>query len=235
MPRFGVFFIPPARSPFYRLGTSILGYDVRRGQDTHQDNFIRAQLPDFDDAYVKRPQKHGIHCTIVAPQTCRYGDLDTINYEIERILNCFSETSLFEMSAKSEFVTYWGKKRQIAVLQYQANPSMLMLHTLLVSQLVKYVVATGDLPTQNIVAHEYHRIKHFKTPFIFDRFTPHFTLLFPYKGNKHDEMQEMLYALFGLFKKQLIESICLMVQPEKDAKWLIHREYHRGDYPEMPE
>lgn len=234
MPRFGVFFVPPARNPFYRLGTSILGYDVRRGQDTHQDNFIRAQLPDFDEAYVKRPQKHGIHCTIVAPQTCRYGDLDTISYEIERILNCFAETTIFELSASSDFVTYWGKKQQIAVLQYEANPAMLMLHTLLVSQLINYAMPQPKLPSQGS-AHEYHRIQHFNTPFIFDGFTPHFTLLFPYKGDKHSEMQEMLYSLFGQFKKQIVESICLMVQANTDSQWTIHREYQRSDYPAIPE
>ena len=40
MPRFGVFFVPPARSPFFRLATSILGYDARREQ-----LLTTAQLP----------------------------------------------------------------------------------------------------------------------------------------------------------------------------------------------
>lgn len=234
MPRFGVFFVPPSRSPFYRLGTSVLGYDVRLGEDTHPDNFIRTQLPDFDEAYVKRPAKHGIHCTIVAPQHCRYGDLDAISYDIEAGLSCFAETSMFEMSAQSELISFWGKKQQIAVLQYQANPALLMLHTLLVSQLVKYVTPDGELLTQE-ARHEYHRIHHFNYPFIFDGFTPHFTLLFPYKGDKHSEMKETLYSLFGKFKKHLIESICLMVQPDKDSRWTIHKEFQRGDYPQRPE
>ena len=233
MPRFGVFFVPPARSPFYRLGTSILGYDVRREQDSHQDNFIRAQLPGFDVDYVRRPRKHGIHCTILAPQVCRYGDLDSISYDIECSLNYFAETTTFEIMAASDFVTYWGKKQQIAVLKYQANPSLLILHTLLLSQLVKYIRPETKLPSQELL-HEYHRKRYFNTPFIFDGFTPHFTLLFPYKGDKHSEMQETLYSLFGQFKKQVIESICLMVQPDKDAQWTIHHEYQRADYPQMP-
>ena len=233
MPRFGVFFVPLARSPFYRLGTSILGYDVRREQDAHQDNFIRAQLPDFEEEYVKRPAKHGIHCTILAPQTCRYGDLDAMSYDINAILNCFAETTVFEMSAQSEFVTYRGKKQQIAVLQYQANPAMLMLHTLLVSQLMKYVSPGTELPSQDL-SHEYYRIRHFNYPFIFDGFTPHCTLLFPYKGDKHSEMKETLYSLFGQFKKQVIESICLMVQADKNARWRIYREFNRSDYPQAP-
>ena len=226
--------MPPARSPFYRLGTSILGYDVRREQDTHQDNFIRAQLPDFHEDYVKRPRKHGIHCTIVAPQACRYGDLASISYDIECSLNCFAENTIFEMSAASDFVTYWGKKQQIAVLQYEANPAMLMLHTLLVSQLMKYVTPDTELPSQEL-AHEYHRIQHFNYPFVFDGFTPHFTLLFPYKGNRHHDMQDTLYSLFGQFKKQLIESICLMVQPDKESQWQIHQEFNRSDYPQIPD
>lgn len=231
MPRFGVFFVPPARSPFYRLGTSIHGYDVRRAQAAHQDNFIRAQLPEFDEEYVKRPQKHGIHCTIVAPQTCRYGDLDAIAFEMERILNCFAQTTTFEIHAQSELVAFWGKKQQIAVLQYEANPATLMLHTLLVSHLSKYAKPTSDLPTQESL-HEYHRIHNFNTPFIFDGYTPHFTILFPYKGNQHEEMQRSLYSIFGQFKKLVLDSICLMVQPDKNSKWIIHHEFERMNFPQ---
>ncbi|MGB7339936.1 MAG: DUF1045 domain-containing protein [Phototrophicaceae bacterium] len=230
MPRFGVFVVPPARNPFYRLGTSILGYDVRREQAAHADNFIRAQLPDFDEEFVKRPQKHGIHCTVVAPQECRIGDLPAIQYEMERILNCFAASTQFKLSAADDFVTYWGKKQQIAVLQYAANPAMLMLHTLLVAQLAQYVVPDIDLPTQD-VAHEYHRIHHFNYPFVFDGYTPHFTLLFPYKGNQHEAMQDALYSLFGQFKQMIVEGLCLMMQADKDTQWTIVHEFHRHEYP----
>ena len=231
MPRFGVFFVPPARSPLYRLGTSIHGYDVRRAQPSHQDNFIRAQLPEFDEEFVKRPQKHGIHCTIVAPQVCRYGDLNAIAFEMEAILNCFAQTTTFEITAQSDLVSFWGKKQQIAVLQYEANPAMLMLHTLLVAQLSQYAKPNADLPSQENL-HEYHRINNFNTPFIFDGFTPHFTILFPYKGNQHEAMQRSLYSIFGQFKKIILDSICLMVQPSKKEKWVIHREFERKDYPQ---
>jgi len=234
MPRFGVFFVPPARSPFYRLGTSIHGYDVRREEASHPDNPIRAQLPDFDKEWVRRPAKHGIHCTIVAPQYCRYGDLDSIHYEVEKSLNCFAHATVFEMTAAQDMVCYWGKKEQIAVLKYAANPNLLMMHTLLVSQLAKYVTPETDLPTQEL-AHEYHRIHHFNYPFVFDGFTPHFTLLFPYKGDKHTQMQQAIYSLFGQFKKQVVDSICLMVQSGKDAQWTIHKEYHLLDYPQKPD
>lgn len=230
MPRFGVFFVPPARSPFFRLGTSVIGYDARRQSTVPEDNFIRKQLPDFDIEYIKRPYKHGIHCTLTAPQTCRYGDLDSIHYEIERILSCFDPSTVFEMNAKSEFVAFWGKKQQITVLQYEANPALLMLHTLLVSQLAKYITPDSE-PAAPLIAHKFYRIKHFNYPFVFDGFTPHFTLLFPYKGDNHDDLREKLYGLFSHFKKQVIESICLMVQADTDAHWHIHREYERLDYP----
>ncbi|MEM9950827.1 MAG: DUF1045 domain-containing protein [Chloroflexota bacterium] len=230
MPRFGVFFVPPARSPFFRLGTSIIGYDARREQATHPDNFIRAQLPDFDEEYIKRPYKHGIHCTVVAPQACRTGDLDAISYEIEKCLNCFAEETQFELFATDELVDFWGKKQQIVVLKYDANPAMLMLHTLLVSQLAQYSIPETTLPTQDL-AHEYHRIHHFNYPFIFDGFTPHFTLMFPYKGNQHVQVQEVLYSLFGQFKQLIVDSLCLMVQADRDAHWFIHKEYELLAYP----
>ncbi|MGJ3237522.1 MAG: DUF1045 domain-containing protein [Anaerolineae bacterium] len=234
MPRFGVFFVPAARTAFYRLGTSIIGYDVRSQQPAHQDNFIRKQLPEFDTAYVQRPYKHGIHCTLVAPQACRYGDLDAIGYEITTALNSFEASTEFLLEAGQEFVAFWGKKQQIVVLQYRANPALLMLHTLLVVQLRHYALPDADLPTQS-VPHEYHRIQHYRYPFVFDGFTPHFTLLYPYKGGRVPQMQQVLYGLFGQFNHQVVDSICLMVQADKDAQWTIHREFQRMDFPKMPE
>lgn len=234
MPRFGVFYVPPAHNPFYRLATSILGYDARRNNHVPEDNFIRKQLPDFDEKFVKRPSNHGIHCTIVAPQSCRYGDLNAISYDIERSLNCFNEATNFEIHAEPDFVSFWGKKQQIVVLKYKANPEMLMLHTLLVAQLKSYVLPEIDLPTQEL-PEEYHRINHFNYPFVFDAYTPHFTLLFPYTGDKHTELAETLESLFAHFKKQVVNSICLMVQPDRQSKWEVYREYMRSDYPQAIE
>lgn len=233
MPRFGVFFVPPARSPFFRLGTSVIGYDARQEAPTHADNFIRAQLPNFDEDYIKRPYKHGIHCTVVAPQVCRTGDLTAISYEIERCLNCFAQETQFILDASSELVDFWGKKQQIVVLKYQANPAMLMLHTLLIAQLISYAMPKTTLPTQS-APHEYHRIHHFNMPFLFDGFTPHFTLMFPYKGTQHQELQDTLYSIFGQFQHLLVDSLCLMTQPDKKSHWSIYKEYALADYPQQP-
>lgn len=230
MPRFGVYYVPSAHLPFFRLGTSIIGYDARTERLSPSENIIRAQLPNFDPAHVMRPQHHGIHCTIVAPHYCRYGDLETIHYDIDHCLRCFEAETAFELHAKSPLVEFWGKKQQIVTLQYSANTGLQILHTLLVAQLNKYI-RPKTTPSRQQTAHEFHRAQHFHYPFLFDSYKPHFTLMHPYKGDDHAELAHRLHTLFGQFKVLTFESICLMVQPHKKAQWQIYHEYLRRDYP----
>jgi hypothetical protein len=229
MPRFAIYYLPPAHSPFYRLGTSILGYDNRREQPTYTDNFIRGQIPAFDEAFVKLPKSHGLHCTIVGPQECRGGDLGAIGQTIERILNCFAQETAFTLQAQGQLVHFWGKEKEIVVLRYEANPAFLMLHTLLVASLAPYSEARQ---AGGESLHHTHRSKNYHNPYIFDDFVPHFTLLYPYKGHAYDELERVLQGIFRSFTSHSLDSICLMVQEYAGDNWRIFHEFYRADYPQ---
>jgi hypothetical protein len=229
MPRFAVYYLPPVHSPFYRLGTSILGYDSRREQATYTDNFIRGQIPSFDESFVKLPRPHGLHCTIVSPQSCRGGDLGAISQTIECILNCFAQETAFSMQAQGQLIHFWGKQKEIVVLRYEANPAFLMLHTLLVSSLAKYG-EQGQAEGETL--HHQHRSRYYHSAFIFDDFVPHFTLLYPYKGQGHNEVEQVLQGIFRSFTSHTLDSICLMVQEQRGENWRIFHEFYRADYPQ---
>lgn len=230
MPRFAIYYLPPAHSPFYRLGTSILGYDVRREQPSYTDNFIRGQIADFDESFVKLPKPHGLHCTILSPQTCRGGDLGAIAQTIERILNCFSQDTAFTMQAQGELIRFWGDKREIVVLRYEANSAFLILHSLLLASLAKY--AEVEASAIEAPLHHAHRSKYFHSAYIFDDFVPHFTLLYPYKGREHAAVESVLQGIFRSFTSHRLDSLCLMVQENAGENWRIFHEFQRIDYPQ---
>lgn len=238
MLRFAVCHIPPARSPFYRLGTSILGYDIRSQRGIYLANPIRAQIPDFDETFVEKSQKVGFHATLYGAPYCEEGDLKAIVHEIERILNCFSPVTSFELKASSEFVTLWGEDNEIAVLRYDPNQSFLMLHTMLVTQLAPYGEFSVEQqtaqknPEQFASAQEAYRALYFHSPYLFDNFRPHYTLLYPYKGNEHQKVTNSIQSIFAGFKQHTLESICLLIKEDDDANWKIHKEFHFIDYPQ---
>lgn len=237
MIRFAICHIPPARSPFYRLGTSILGYDIRSQREIYLDNPIRAQISNFDEAFVNLPKVAGLHCMLYGLPYCRRGDLPTISYEIERILNCFSPEAKLELHAHSELIAFWGEEQQIVVLHYKPNDTLKMLHTMLVTQLAPYgTSSTIQDPAQEnpeqLSAHQLHRISHFHYPYIFEDFKPHYTLLNPYTGDEHQEVANNLQSIFNGFKQHKLESICLLIKTQASEKWQIYKEFHFIDYPQ---
>lgn len=236
MPRFGVYYVPPADTDLYQFGTSIQNFDSRAIQGHTGDNPIRAQLPEFDESYVNRPPHHGLHMTLFGQPQCRKGDLPSIAYELHEILCCFAPQTQFTLSAKEEFVSYWGKNQQIVVLQYHANNALLMLHTLMIAKLSTYVSDShhgrrlrGNPNTFS--SQQAYRVKHFHSPFVLDGFNPHFTILKAYTGNQHAAMRPALETLFADARQLTMESICLMVQDDGTNFWRIHTEFACHAYP----
>src|SRR5262245_65402329 len=61
--RYAIYFVPPADSALYRLGSSLLGYDCYRGADVA---FPR-ELPDDWAELTAAPRRYGFHGTLMAP------------------------------------------------------------------------------------------------------------------------------------------------------------------------
>lgn len=233
MPRFAIYYVPPSRSPFYRLGTSLVRYDVRAKTMLYGDNPIRAQIPQFREEYVAKPQPHGLHSTIAGPYQFDMNDLPDIEATITDILSCFDPTSQFTLRTSREFISFWGQKRDIVVLRYEPNAALIALHTMLLTGLVRYASGSAYYPKyKDDAAHfsetEWQRIRHFYHPNVLDGYNPHFTLLAPYTEHRYlKEVERILRSLFGKFTIHKLESICLMVQEDTGENWQIYREFER--------
>lgn len=232
MPKFAVYTITPADSSHYQHGSEILGYDVRTGKFLPTDNLTRAKLPEFDEAWIQRPQTYGFHVTTGYSLYCEADTLPEIEAELESVCRCFGDVD-FMLIPENERVVFW--RDTIAVLHYKPNINMAMLHTLITARV-------NPLGTGSNVSASYaqkdpseldptlaHRVKKYHTPYMVDGWSPHFTLMMPYTGEKKAEMKS---ALLDLFPDEPIhvKSICLLYREDDETHYRLHREYHLADY-----
>lgn len=240
MPKFAVYYVPQAEDDFYRLGTSILGYDVRARKSVQMPKELQDRLGGFDQDWVKDARPYGFHLTIGDAIDFGFGDILSIEHEIDDILNCFDPGHPFTLQRRKEdFVTFWGKQKEIVVLRYDSNDHLKVLHTLVAARVHPLGVGSGYLQSylknpKQYVDRSYldHRILKFYSPTVLDSYSPHFTLLNPYTGEDHDDLKRLFSEIFGQFSRIRLDSICLLVQMHGDENWEIYKEFKRESYPE---
>ena len=72
MPKFAVYdSLPQEDDPFYRLGTQILGYDVRARTLVPSSSF-QESLGQLDEAWTAISQPYGFHLTISDAIDCHW-------------------------------------------------------------------------------------------------------------------------------------------------------------------
>lgn len=78
MPRYAIYFVPPASTEFFRFGSAVLGYDCYTGASLKHLSFFDSE-PDFWDAVTANPRRYGFHATLKAPfhllPSCREAQL----------------------------------------------------------------------------------------------------------------------------------------------------------------
>jgi hypothetical protein len=234
MPKFAVYYIPPAESDLYQRGSEILGYDVRTGKMLPSENPTRAALPEFDPAWAALPQTYGFHVTTGYSLYFDLDNLPQIEQAIEEVINCFSKGVAFMLTPAQERIVFW--QDEIVVLRYDPNPATLMLHTMLIACVnplgtgsnVSEAYSQKDvtsLPPVNV-----HRVRKYYTPYMLDGWVPHFTLMMPYTGAQSEAMRAALLDLFD-DKPLHVESICLLVRQDEDTHYRLHREFWLADFP----
>ncbi len=235
MPKFAVYYIPPAESALYRHGSEILGYDVRSGQFLPQLTPARAALPEFDPAWVAQPQTYGFHVTTGYSLYFEWAALPEIEREMDDVFNCFGKDVTFTFTPADERLVLW--QDEIFALRYDPNPALLMLHAMLIARVnplgtgsnVSQAYARKDLANLDPVSA--HRVRRYYTPYMLDGWIPHFTLMMPYTGQNRAAMHTALLDLFDTGPVQ-VESICLLVMDDAETHYHLHREYHLRDYPQ---
>jgi hypothetical protein len=157
--------------------------------------------------------------------------LPQIEAEMEMLIGCFGRDVVFELSPAEDPIPFW--RGSIAVLHFDPNPAMMMLHTLITARInpfgthstVSDSYASKD--PQELDPVKAARVKNFYTPYILDGWKPHFSLMYPYAGTQPDAMR---LALMSLFPSQnlAVRSICLLIRDDNDTHYRLHREFLLG-------
>jgi putative phosphonate metabolism protein len=66
IPRYAIYYVPPAGSALERFGAALLGYDARSGSELAFPDDVVQMAPDWRDL-TKDARKYGFHATLKAP------------------------------------------------------------------------------------------------------------------------------------------------------------------------
>lgn len=235
MSRFAVYYVPPADSELYRLGTGILGYDVRAGERVERGWWVDDDLGGWDEEWVKWARPYGFHCTLGDAINFQAHELPAIEWELEELWDCLDPTnSLTLWQREEEPVRIPEGGEGPVTLRYVPNQSLIAFATMVVARINVLGSGSGYLkrleedPDQfEDRPHRARRIQKFYSPTILDDWRPHFTLLNPYRGPNPEGVSERLASTFAHFQEIELRSVCLMVQDHPQEDWRIHCELHR--------
>ncbi len=238
MPKFAVYYIPPDRE-FYRLGSQIVGYDVRVRNVVELGEDLKKLLGGFEEEWIGHCRPYGFHLTIGDAIEFKEDkkDIKRVEREIEIVLNCFNPNHQFELTMREDFVSVYRTQRGDAiVLRYDPNNYLNLLSTLIVSLVNPLGSGASCLERLNkdptgYRLHQAHRILNFFAPFVLDSYSPHFTLLDPYTGTDHDRLVNIFHKMFRPFSHITFDTICLLIQ-EEDENWRIYREFKLDSFPQ---
>ena len=235
MPRFAIYYVPQAEDAFYRLGTSIVGYDVRARTTATMPPDLQLQIGQFDTSWTGLSQKFGFHLTICDALDCEWSTIPRVERELAELLACFDPAHPFTLRKQDNVpVGIWGEAgRNTLVLLYEPNTYFSMLHTLIVARINPlgtgsvYLRRYLDHPEKIQQPHRAQQLRLFHSATVLDNWYPHFTLLNPYSGGEPAAMASLLARLFEPYVQLTIRSVCLLVQMDNETKWHIYREFLR--------
>ena len=229
MSKFAVFYVPDKGSELYRVGSSIVGYDIRAQETVKPPDSLR-KVPGFTSKWLARARPYGFHLTVGDCIDFDLGQISAIEREVSGIIGCFNPRHEFTLKARQEnFITFWG---QAVVLRYDANDYLKMLHVAIAARVHPMGTGSGYLrrflhnpETQAGRPYRVRRTLRFYSPTIFDGYSPHFTVLNPYTGETRQDLVDFLTNTFSGFKAFSLKTLCLVVQMSEGENWRIYKEY----------
>jgi len=237
MPDFALYYIPPAEHPLYRVGSELLGYDLRAEKVLPVDNASRAKIPGFELSWVGDSHQYGLHMTIAHAMHFQADRLGAIEAETESIMNLFDPAKAWEITpcvgtAYTAIASNWA-----CLLRYDPNQAFIMLHALIVARLSPLGIGTPQL--DKFMAgeiqpplHAQHRLVQYYYYNLLDDFYPHFTLFNPLPVEDVEPVREAVMAVVPEPELMTIETLCLLVRQDGEKHYRIHREFSRKEYPQ---
>lgn len=220
--RFAVYLCPPANAPYYRLGSELLGFDVRAGRALPLPGFLRPQ-----DQAEAGP--YGLHLTLVEGFFTDPAWWPQIEAEARACTACLSPGAALSLTGGR--VEAWDGG-STWVHRFETDAPLLVLHTLLLARLARCVTAS---PFGAEVARgrygrpfERARLRLVHTPRGLDTWQPHFTLVQPYGGSDAAGLRHRLESLTAPHHAQTYRAVTLFGKREGEAHWRVRAELALG-------
>ena len=235
MPDFGLYYVPPADHPLYRVGSDLLGYDVRTEEVLSAHNASRAHFPDLTSAWTEYSQQYGFHMTIGHAIQFEAEKLSALEAETEAILAMFDPDKPFALTPCVGADYVYIMRGGACLLRYDPNQAVMMLHVLVVARLAPLGTGTPQLTNyltggHAIPAHRAKRLTQYYYAPILDDFYPHFTLFNPLPTDDHDGVRRNVMAAVPPPSPMTIGSLCLLVRRDGETHYRIHREFPRPSH-----
>jgi hypothetical protein len=219
---FAVYLVPPAYSTLYKLGSEILGYDIRNRSQLQHWKWYTAVGPAAD---------FGFHLTVADALYCAHPkDIDLISEEIAFLAQEFPSFSL-NFTLEQDFPNSQG----IALVCHDESGSLEALHHEMVARIYRKAVASNyslglaqpnrdsDRKRAKLMIERYH------APYILQRFKPHFSLLSDVPADKKEQIYQDVKKLYEKYITEPsieISSIAIMFRPISTEPWRILNEYN---------
>lgn len=220
---FGIFYIPK-HGALYDLGSSILGYDIR-----HQKSV--PMHPSMQQSWVTNIKQYGFHMTITDAVQIEEGQLPDLVTSFKELLRCFAGQGPFVLPLEQAPVAFWENNPTQAALRYQPTTALAVLHAALVVHLqakgkgsTYYTLLQNNKIPASWNDDKIAKTKLFFSPYIFDEFKPHFSLVNPFVGDEKDALIGQLTPLFSSFHSLQIDSLCLVTRKDPEAFFSIYEE-----------
>jgi hypothetical protein len=94
-------------------------------------------------------------------------------------------------------------------------------------QLSKFLSGESDPSPQGK-----HRLTQYFYEHLLDDFYPHFTLFSPLPTDEIDSVRAGVAAVVPEPEQMTVQTLCLLVRPDGEMHYHIHREFSRADYPQ---
>ncbi|WP_029475949.1 hypothetical protein [Deinococcus frigens] len=220
--RFAVYLCPPAGSALSRMGSGLLGFDVRAGQPVALPAFLRP-------GWQADAGPFGFHLTVVEGFFTDPAWWPDIEAEARACVACLSPDA--ELALTNGRIAVWDDG-ETWVLRLDASPALLVAHTLLLSRLSRFVTASpfAGQVAQGLYARPFEgvRMSLLHTPRGLDTWQPHFTLVQPYGGNDPQALRRELQACIQPFTTQSYAALTLFEKPEGEERWRVRAELPLG-------
>ena len=216
--RFAVYLCPEADEALYRMGTGLLGFNVRAQRQVSMPDFLRPEWQTDAGPF-------GFHLTVVEGFGTNPAWWPDIEAEARACVSCLSPDAA--LSLTNGRIDVWDGG-ETWVLRLDPSSALLVAQTLLLARLSRFVT---DSPFTEQVAqglwgqpHETARLQLLHTPRGLDTWQPHFTLVQPYGGQDPQALRRELERRVAPFTSQTYTALTLFEKRGGETHWRVRAE-----------